>query len=606
MIPNDPAYRHARRLCHPSLGLGYGLPPRSASASGPSVFSDFANGSFDASLYTFTRASSKTDLLPTSPSGYAYSTFANDVMAVTPGRGFLSESAATQLLNSPIAPATQTTSSLSVGTYTLWVNGAGSAALTAGTAVLTGAGTATNGTPVVFIITTAGTVTVTVSGALNAFQLELGSWGTSFITTKSTRVQDSLAPIGAAANVLAGASAGVVIDAEQTNATAGFACLLRVGNNVLGKNNYDSGVFGGNDQGGDGAFYAACGLGDLFSAKSAVTWYPSGRMICANGGICSISANTIKVINSTSYFIGRNGAGNWNGYIRSVAYYAQALTAPQMRGLTGTGLPSPDWVVLGDSLMMRGDGPSSGGLGRGKSIPQKIGAVLSKNVMNAGQGGDTATGALARYQACPELWSKPLILLIGWNEQSAWATVNARIADIVALNTSGKVVVLTVPNGSTAGEQVGGSRYTNISNINTSILATYATTYNLQLALVNGYNAGDAADTADFALGIMPASMRLIVTRTSTSSLTNVATTFNWGRAWTPNTLLKVESEYIEVTAVSGNAVTASTRAYGGGSGVAHASGVSYNEYDVIHMSDAGGRALAAAGVAGVITGNGW
>ena len=88
---------------------------------------------------------------------------------------------------------TQTTASLGTGTYTLWVNGSGSATSSAGTATITGAGAATNGTPNVFVVTVAGTVTITVSGSLNAFQCELGTFGTSFIITAgatATRAAD--------------------------------------------------------------------------------------------------------------------------------------------------------------------------------------------------------------------------------------------------------------------------------------------------------------------------------------------------------------------------------------------------------------------------------
>ncbi len=106
------------------------------------------------------------------------------------------EPAATnQLLNSDETPATQTTGSLSTGDYVLWVNGAGSAAVTAGTATITGGGTATDGSPDLFTVTGAGTVTVTVTGSLDRFQLEGGSVPTSYIKTEgaiASRAVDTL------------------------------------------------------------------------------------------------------------------------------------------------------------------------------------------------------------------------------------------------------------------------------------------------------------------------------------------------------------------------------------------------------------------------------
>jgi hypothetical protein len=158
---------------------------------------DFANGRYFGgtltSLLSVSRASNATDLLPSSPSGYVYNTYAPNVLAVSPGKGLLIFEARTnQLLNSA-APATQTTGALAATPQTLWVNGQGSAVLSNGTA--TGcAGTATNGLPVTFT-PTAGTCTVTVIGSLNFEQLEPGAFGTSGIVTAgatATRQADNV------------------------------------------------------------------------------------------------------------------------------------------------------------------------------------------------------------------------------------------------------------------------------------------------------------------------------------------------------------------------------------------------------------------------------
>lgn len=62
------------------------------------------------------------------------------------------------------AAATQTTQSLAPGTYTIWCEGSnGSITVSAGTATITGAGTATPGAPVTFTVVTAGTVVLTVT-----------------------------------------------------------------------------------------------------------------------------------------------------------------------------------------------------------------------------------------------------------------------------------------------------------------------------------------------------------------------------------------------------------------------------------------------------------
>lgn len=145
-------------------------------------------------LISVSRASTGTDLLPSSPSGASYLTFA----ANTPRRsalagGLLVEEARTQLSAFPAAPQNETITIGATGTYTLWVNGSGSAAVAAGTAVGSGFGTATNGTPVVFAISTIGTVGITVTGSLQALQVEAGQFGTSLIPqAATTRAADAV------------------------------------------------------------------------------------------------------------------------------------------------------------------------------------------------------------------------------------------------------------------------------------------------------------------------------------------------------------------------------------------------------------------------------
>src|ERR1700677_1609920 len=99
---------------------------------GASVDCDFANSRYYncplLETILLTRASTGTDLLPASNSGASYNTFPSGVLRITPQVGLLIEESRTnQLLNST-APVTQTTGLLPNGTYTLWVNGSGSAA----------------------------------------------------------------------------------------------------------------------------------------------------------------------------------------------------------------------------------------------------------------------------------------------------------------------------------------------------------------------------------------------------------------------------------------------------------------------------------------------
>jgi hypothetical protein len=118
----------------------------------------------------------------------------NNIQKTSSGEGWLTHvlnepGRTNELLNSD-SPATQTTASLITGDYVLWQNGAGSSDLTAGTATISTTGSATDGSPLTFTVTGAGTVTVTiVGGPPDEFQLEEGSIPTSFILTAGGSVQ---------------------------------------------------------------------------------------------------------------------------------------------------------------------------------------------------------------------------------------------------------------------------------------------------------------------------------------------------------------------------------------------------------------------------------
>lgn len=126
-----------------------------------------------------------TGVLNTVGTGVLRSDFVADSGAY---RGLLLEGTRTNELLNSLAPATQTVS-LAAGTFTLSVRGTGSATLS-GAAT----GTATEGAPLT-VTTGGGSVTVTISGSLSAFQLEQGAFATSIIpttTARATRERDFL------------------------------------------------------------------------------------------------------------------------------------------------------------------------------------------------------------------------------------------------------------------------------------------------------------------------------------------------------------------------------------------------------------------------------
>ena len=103
-------------------------------------------------------------------------------------QGVLIEPARTNHFLNSAAPITQTSPSLGTGSYTLWMEGTGSVAVAANTATITGAGTATAGSPVTFTVTVAGTVNYTVTGSPTIVQAENGAYATTYIATAGASV----------------------------------------------------------------------------------------------------------------------------------------------------------------------------------------------------------------------------------------------------------------------------------------------------------------------------------------------------------------------------------------------------------------------------------
>lgn len=294
---------------------------------GASVDLNFANGQYFggtlASLLSITRASNATDLLPSSASGYAYNTYSSNVLAISPTFGLLIFEARTNLLLNSTAPATQTTASLGTGTYTLWGNGSGSVLASGGTATITGAASATNGSPNTFTVTVAGTVTVTITGSLNAFQLELGAFGTSFIVTAgatATRAADSIQIIGALDSALRGAQGVLYIQTLS---------LFAVGINsrFIGDNGGTELI--GRGSGGANALVTYNGGVQLVGAtpanwtalrKSGVRWTAApARSLVLGGGSITSDANA-KNIQTTYYLGATNGSAECiNGAIGRVS-----------------------------------------------------------------------------------------------------------------------------------------------------------------------------------------------------------------------------------------------------------------------------------------------
>jgi hypothetical protein len=303
------------------------------------------------SVLTISRASDETSLLPSSASGATYYTFPANTLAIVPGVGLQVYASATNYLLNSNAPVTQTTGSLATGSYTLWVNGSGSAAVSAGTATITGAGSATNGTPVTFTVTVAGTCVVTVTGSLNAFQLESGPFGTPLIVTAgvtATRAADtiklstSLKGIFQAAQGTIFASVqmgGLVSSGNQiigsfSNGTVNNFALL-IGHYSTTNNTRGSTASGGSA---DGDAVIGSMPTPYTRYRAAMAWGGgSVRGVVGNGAGATDASETSPVA-LTSFTVGSAdyiAAAYMGGFIEEIGLFNFGATIPQMKAYTG-------------------------------------------------------------------------------------------------------------------------------------------------------------------------------------------------------------------------------------------------------------------------------
>jgi hypothetical protein len=264
-----------------------------------------------------------TDLLPSSASGASFNTFAANTLRITPGLGLLVEQAHTNYLANSGAPATQTTPSLGTGTYILWVNGSGSATMSAGTATGCGTSASTQGTKVTVTITVAGTCVVTVAGSLNEFQLENDSTGLSYCPSTIN------GGVCASDNTIA---KGPLLAAFQQSST--FAVLVQTYqitgafSRIIGYNAGTTDSFVTHNSptqaqcfNGTVTFNVNLGTGKNYNTgvvKSSYAQTPTAMTLIAGNGAATTTAAT--AISVTNVYIGFAGnTSDWvNGYIQEI------------------------------------------------------------------------------------------------------------------------------------------------------------------------------------------------------------------------------------------------------------------------------------------------
>lgn len=251
-------------------------------------------------------------------------------------RGWRLEGTRTNLLLNSLTPADQTVA-LGGGTYTLSVVGPGSATLSG-----TGSGTATEGAPFTFG-TFGGSATITVSGTLQGFQLESGSYATSIIPTAGSQVTRgaetaevpvSAFPLNPAEGTLylecaTAGHGGLQTALELGDGTAGERIVLRFDTNRVP----EAAIF-------EAGMQRASILGPATVAGDQVVKlaFSYGAGVCAlsidGGPIRTASPSAIPT--ATSLWLGSEGTATdpLNGHIRHAAYFPRRVADADLQLLT--------------------------------------------------------------------------------------------------------------------------------------------------------------------------------------------------------------------------------------------------------------------------------
>lgn len=161
--------------------------------------------------------------------------------------------------------------------------------------------------------------------------------------------------------------------------------------------------------------------------------------------------------------------------------------------------PAPDKVAAwGDSF--------TAGL-----FPDDLAALLDRPVFNGGVGGETSVQILARIMADTVHRKDAAVLWIGRNNFGDPERVKADIARAVASleNPDHHFVVLSIVNGDTPSEWLGGPDYATIAQLNADLAAAYPGRFlDVRSLLVSHYDPTSAQDVIDHQHDVPPASLR--------------------------------------------------------------------------------------------------
>lgn len=296
---------------------------------------------------TYSRASAGTEnwngTIHTQPSGTPRFQSISDML------GILIEGARTNYFLNSGTPATHTSPSLGIDTYTLWIPDGTSVAVAANTATGTGFGTATPGSPVTFSITGAGTVDFTVVGSPTYAQCENGSSPSSYIVTAGSAVSRASDSLSCALGSWFSATEGTLLTTlylPSLQPTGNFPRIIAVSTGALANRivlNYSGASQALNIAVVDGGVAQVSGAGSTTVptgsfVKVAMAWKLNDFAVYMNGTQEYTSNSGTLPTSLTTMYIGQKEDGTGSellyGNEKNTTYWAYRLSNTELASIT--------------------------------------------------------------------------------------------------------------------------------------------------------------------------------------------------------------------------------------------------------------------------------
>lgn len=149
-----------------------------------------------------------------------------------------------------------------------------------------------------------------------------------------------------------------------------------------------------------------------------------------------------------------------------------------------------------------------GGAGGATKIPDQMVVASKFNIVNKGVGGETSTQIKDRLVADVANYSKSVIIWAGRNNFNSPATVKADIATMVSTIGHTRYLVVSIFNGDSASEWIGGADYNTIKQLNADLKAIYGSKYVEARDYIVSLHNNSAQDLIDFSHDVSPVSLR--------------------------------------------------------------------------------------------------